>query len=43
MAEEEGLLKAGRYGDMDDAIKLLSRGEDVNQVVLGIVRSAASH
>ena len=32
MAEEEGLLKAGRYGEYDEAVKLLSRGEDVNQV-----------
>lgn len=32
MTEEEGLLKAGRYGEYDEAVKLLSRGEDVNQV-----------
>lgn len=32
MAEEEGLLKAGRFGEYDEAVKLLSRGEDVNQV-----------
>ena len=32
MTEEKGLLKAGRYGEYEEAVKLLSRGEDVNQV-----------
>jgi len=28
----EGLIRASRAGDLDEAIKLVSRGEDVNKV-----------